>query len=189
MRETGWLLICLGVIAAVVGAALDDTVSTSYLGGASHMPGGGYLPPMPSSVANLQKMHIQALVIQGGFVAILCGTMLAAAAAIVDAMRGRDEKPLAQVVQASTASEAAENDGGLGWIVPVFAGAFLVLLVVVLVAYGGKQSPRMSSDNVLMEAQNALDQANATIAEIDAAAAEASNAANAATTETRRTGR
>jgi hypothetical protein len=80
MKEGGWALIVLGIIALLIGAMMDVSVAIgSYGSSGTYLPGGGYLPPVPSSVANIHKMHIQALVIQGGLAVILCGVILTAA--------------------------------------------------------------------------------------------------------------
>lgn len=70
MREAGGFLILVGVI-AIIGAFFVTT--STHVG---YVPSSTYLPSMPSDVVNLHGLHIQALVFQGGFAAIIAGSVL-----------------------------------------------------------------------------------------------------------------
>ena len=81
MKEGGWALVILGLLLVAAGMIIDVSVNLGYV------PGDSYLPGMPREVANLHKMHIQALVIQGGLAAFLGGMVAIGSGAIVDALR------------------------------------------------------------------------------------------------------
>ncbi|HEY0011425.1 MAG TPA: hypothetical protein VGB79_01070 [Allosphingosinicella sp.] len=71
MKEAGWALVAVAALALVGGMMIDVSVATPAV------PGGAYTPYVPSQeVANLHKMHIQALVVQGAFVTFLAGIVL-----------------------------------------------------------------------------------------------------------------
>jgi hypothetical protein len=182
MKEGGWILIILGVIAVAIGALMDVSVATSYYGsGSTYLPGGTYLPPVPGSVANIHKMHIQALVIQGGFAAILCGVLLACAGAIVDAIREGRDPPSDSALPAAVSSpqpvpevrheadlpqepDTQRDDNVLAWIIGVAIAIFVVVILAAVISSSGRAP---AANNVASEAENVRNEVNAALEQIN----------------------
>lgn len=154
MKEGGWTLAAIGVLAVIIGFAMDVTVDVG------NIPGSSYLPGMPREVANFQKMHIQALVVQGGFALVICGTLLGAASAVISALReGRaSEKP--------AAAAEYETDPAFKWIAGAVAAIILAVVLVAIIA-SPKTQPGANAvvDNVAIDAATAMDDMNIAVAD------------------------
>jgi hypothetical protein len=87
MKEAGWALIVIAGLTLLFGLLIDVSVTTPYI------PGGAYAPSVPSQqVANIHKMHIQELVVQGSFFMFLSGVVLIGCGAIVGRLEGGGER-------------------------------------------------------------------------------------------------
>ncbi|HEX9931391.1 MAG TPA: hypothetical protein VGB08_00950 [Allosphingosinicella sp.] len=79
MKEWGAGLVAVGIVIVVFGALIDISVTAPYVSG------GGYMPSIPShTVANVHKMHVQSLVVHGGYFTAMAGVILVACGAIAD---------------------------------------------------------------------------------------------------------
>jgi hypothetical protein len=200
MKEGGWTLALIGVIVAIIGTMIDVSVTVPYAPDLSQ-PYGSYLPRPATEVANLHKMHIQALVIQTGFALFIGGIVLGAAGAVRDALlEGRN--PAAEERSASAKAEpqpgparepasiyqpgagtSDEPDGVLKWIVGIAVVVFLTVVVIALIASSRQTSAPAAGGNLLVETQNVLDRPGSAMDEINAAAADAQNDLDAASNE------
>lgn len=145
MKVGGWALAVLGVLLIVIGLTIEVGVRVGYV------PSSPYLPSPPSQVANLHKMHIQALVIQGGFAAMICGSILGAAGVVIDALReGRTSAPEQALTpaqdEAPPTPEPAEpvteatGDNLVNWLIGSVVLIILAALIVAGVISGSRQT-------------------------------------------------
>jgi hypothetical protein len=171
MKEGGILFFLLGGIALIVGFMIDVTAATEYVPGA-------YSIAMPSRVANLHAMHIQGLVFQGAFAALILGGILygfGAVAERLDAGRRADRELGGEAGQAAAAASPASPVAapvepsdwvGLALIIGAVLAVFLALAVWTSSGRGGGSSAsNPSSDagsgsDVTSDAENAINQAN-----------------------------
>jgi hypothetical protein len=109
MKESGLALAIVGVIVLIFGALIDVSVSTSSISGDP------YVPSIPSqSIANLYKMHLQSLVVHGGFFAILTGAVLAGCGAVAERLAppsGPGGEAAPDTIYTATAVEDAPVEG------------------------------------------------------------------------------
>jgi hypothetical protein len=163
MREAGWGLICLGLL-ALVGAFLFVDVSREI----GTLPyASEYLPGMPRSVANVHAMHIQSLVFHTGLASFLAGVICIGAATIDEAIRRNDPKPDAttpvtpqttsatseEIAAAAAYMESAESEPEVptgGWLGVAVATVIIIgLIVVFAVSSGGSPTSSISANNAI----------------------------------------
>lgn len=178
MKESGWALVSLGVLLLLGALLVDVSVDVGYI------PTNPYLPSVPREIANLHAMHIQALIVQGGFASIVCGTIAIGFGTVAEAIReGRqadpaDSAPPSAVelseLPASGEPEVAEvpPDNMDKWMVGVGLGAALLIALLWLVASLGSENGTASANS----SQEAMDAMNAATNDLDNVAAELDNA-------------
>lgn len=198
MKEAGWALVAVAAMALMGGMMIDVSVTTPYI------PGGAYTPSVaPQSVANIHKMHVQSLVIQGSFVAFLAGIVLVGCGTIADRLgppRGAEAGGSNGTVSGAAVAEAsseptepaaprepnaleAGSSKEVAGIMMFLFGLFIVIGIIVVianVATGGSGSSSDANNTIDLNVMdtdvfNTTD-INATIEEADRALREAENA-------------
>jgi hypothetical protein len=179
MRDIGWLLVALGVCVLVGSFFVTTSTHVGYL------PYSAYAPAVPADVSNLYGMHVQMALVVVGVGSILTGTIAIAADAIVVAIHQLKAtapeseaaapayvEPAARAESGS--SEATTNNAETG------TGVWLVVTIVVLIiAAVLAWSVRPGDSDVANAASaNAMDAANAAVADLQNATAEMQAAAD-----------
>lgn len=166
MKALGNLLMAVGVVAILVGIFLIDvTVDVSRFS--------SDLITVPTNVANLHAMHIQSLVIHGGFASFIAGVIALGFGTIEELVKGTGSREpsgteASRRLRTDQDSLPASEEGGTQWgVIGVVAA---IILVLGMLAYftspdSRSVSGRKALDDELSAARNEVSENAAEAAE------------------------
>jgi uncharacterized membrane protein YedE/YeeE len=144
MKETGILLIALGVVACIVAFFITTSTHVGYVPSLTYNPLNPYAsPPMPSDVVNLWGLHVQGLFFQGGFAAIIAGSVLYGFGTVDETLKrnagvlpkpASPPPPPAVPVYEDSQVEEEKPDHSTIWIAVIGLGIIAFIILAILAA-------------------------------------------------------